>query len=136
MSAEYIKKKRNATKAVGYGTISLVCVSSRHWTAGPQRAVFHQRRDHRRLEAWPCLPQKAHSHTTKCSLYNQAAQPLWFPLLLRETHTHTHTRKHTHLYANTVIDTGEMRRVYPRTQISLLCKAVQRERGGGGLVLL
>lgn len=26
--------------------------------------------DHRRLEAWPCLP---HSHTTKCSRYNEAA---------------------------------------------------------------
>ncbi len=88
------KKYTHVTKAVEYGTISLVCVSSCHWTAGPQRAVFHQRCDHRRLEAWPCLPQKSHSQTTKCSRCKQAAQPLWFLLLLRKIHTDTLANAH------------------------------------------
>jgi len=69
----------HTTKAVEYGTISLVCVSSCHCMAGPRGAVFHQRCDHRRLEAWPGVPQKAHSHTR--TIHNQAAQPRWFVLL-------------------------------------------------------
>lgn len=89
------EKNAHTTKGVVYGTISLVCVSSCYWTAAPQRVVFHQHCDHRRLEAWPCLPQKAHSHTTKYSQHNQPSQPLSF-LYLREKYTDTWTHLQTY----------------------------------------
>lgn len=137
------KAKAHITKAVEYGTISLVCVSSCHWTAGPQRAVFHQRCDHRRLEAWPCLPQRSHSHTTKCSRYNQAAQPLfWFLLLLRKTHfaktdTFTLVCKYSRL-TQTCFEHDRMGHAYPRarTQITIslsLQSRAEREKGDSAI---
>lgn len=63
------------------------------WTAGPQRAVFSTSAAATDgLEAWPCLPQRAHSHTTKCSWRNQAAQPPLVHITFEEnTHRHALT---------------------------------------------
>lgn len=79
-------KSSHTTKAVKYGTISLACVSSCHWTAGPQtRAATTD-------GSRPGRAYRTHTHTTKCSWYNQAALVL---ITLREnTHTHRHTSKY------------------------------------------
>lgn len=107
------------------------------WTAGPQRAVFSTSAAATDgLEAWPCLLQRAHSHTTKYSWRNQAPQPPLVHITFKEN---THRRaltfvckcscRHELVWICTNRESGPCVSKHTHTQItvSLLCRAVQRQ---------